>query len=430
MDGIARPPVTGDLGGVLWRTTRMAFPSPPAPVPATPAWDLAGYRRQFPVCDRVVYLNHAAVSPIATPTRVAMQALLTDVEEWGAVHWQQWAEEQDGARATLARFIGAHADEIALLKNTSEGLSTVALGLDWQPGDRVVAMGSEFPSNVYPWLALRDRGVAVQLLREGPQGIDLDQLAHACRGARLLAVSFVQYLSGFRLDLQRVGDICRRTGTLLVVDAIQGLGAFPLDVKQAGIHALAADGHKWLTGPEGAALLYLDRDLLSQVTPREIGWTSVAAGEDFDVLARLERGENPLTWRASAARFEAGTLNTVGFRGLHAAVSLLAEVGGATIATRILGLTERLVQGLLEQGCTILGPRGTPASASPTGDARSGIVSFRSPRLAARSLHRWLQRAEIHCAERGGWLRVAPHFYNSEEEIDRLLDQLKGAPGD
>ncbi|MHB8733873.1 MAG: aminotransferase class V-fold PLP-dependent enzyme [Terriglobales bacterium] len=393
-----------------------------------PGLDLAYYRRQFPVCERLTYLNHAAVSPIATPTRAAMEFLLADVHGWGASHWQQWVEEQQATRVTLARFIGARPEEIALLKNTSEGISSIAQGLDWRPGDRVVALASEFPSNVYPWLALTARGVKVELLREGPEGIELEMLRQACRGARLLAVSFVQYLSGFRLDPQRVGEICRETGTLFFVDAIQGLGAFPLDVKHAGIHALAADGHKWLTGPEGAALLYVDQELLPQLLPHEIGWTSVEHWNDFDVLARLERGEDPLVWRSTAARFEAGTLNTVGIYGLHAAVEFLMGAGTAAIAARILALTDRLVHGLQAEGYSILGPRGNPHARQQGFDSRSGIVSFRCPRRAAAQLNGQLLRAGIQCAARGDWVRVAPHFYNSEQEIDRLLDELKRVP--
>ncbi|MGH9483121.1 MAG: aminotransferase class V-fold PLP-dependent enzyme, partial [Terriglobales bacterium] len=222
-----------------------------------------------------VYFNHAAASPLATTTRKAMERVLAELNQSGPpLDWQAWLTALDRTRHALARLIGAQARDIAFTKNTSEGLCSVAQGLEWARGDRVVSFECEFPANLYPWLALRPRGVELELLPPAALS-DLDRLRQALRGARLLSVSFVQYLSGFRADLEAIGELCHEAGALFVVDAIQGLGAFPVDVRRAGIHALAADGHKWLTGPEGAGFLYVSPELLDQLTPAEVGWLSV-----------------------------------------------------------------------------------------------------------------------------------------------------------
>ncbi|MGH9520049.1 MAG: aminotransferase class V-fold PLP-dependent enzyme, partial [Terriglobales bacterium] len=228
-------------------------------------------RPLFPVAATCAYLNHAAVSPLATPTRRAMEELLATSCGPGVRDWRARFARLEEIRALLARLVGAAPAEIAFTKNTTEALSIVAQGLDWRPGDRVVSFESEFPANLYPWLALRPRGVTVELLPEAAI-LDLDRLRRACRSVRLLSLSFVQYLSGLRADLAAIGAICRETGTLFVVDGIQGLGAFPIDVKACGIHALANGAQKWLMAPEGAGFLFLDQAVLEQFQPREVGW--------------------------------------------------------------------------------------------------------------------------------------------------------------
>src|SRR5579871_3790576 len=233
---------------------------------------------QFPVREHLIYLNHAAVAPVVKRAADAMKHLADDCTQFGSLHYDQWLAAYESLRVAAAKLIGADRSEIALVKNTSEGIATVAIGLDWKPGDRVVAFEEEFPANYFPWKRLESRGVRVTWLSVKDP---LDRIDEACRGARLLAISFVQYLSGYRAPLRAIGDICRRHGCLYLVDAIQGLGAFPIDVKQCGIHALAADGHKWLLGPEGCGILYIDAELQAQVEPVEFGWTNVAQYADY-----------------------------------------------------------------------------------------------------------------------------------------------------
>jgi len=199
------------------------------------------YRDQFPVTERLVYLNHAAVAPLCKPAADAMKRLADDACLYGSLHYDHWLDAYHGLRVAAAALIGAHKSEIAIIKNTSEGIATVAGGLTWSAGDRIVAFEEEFPANYVPWKRLESQGVQIRWLSyQAP----LDQIDEAARGSRLLAISYVQYLSGFRANLKAIGEICARRGVFFFVDAIQGLGAFPLDVREFGIHALAADGHK------------------------------------------------------------------------------------------------------------------------------------------------------------------------------------------
>jgi selenocysteine lyase/cysteine desulfurase len=314
-------------------------------------------------------------------------------------------------RRSLAQLLNADPSEIAFTKNTSEGISMFASGLDWQPGDEVVSIEGEFPANFYPWKALEKRGVVLRLVPADEGRVSLESILGALSSrTRVVTVSFVQYLSGFRLDLEKLGQACAAHGCLLFVDAIQGLGAFPVDVRRANIAGLAADSHKWMLGPEGSAVLYVNREVMERITPSEVGWTTVRHWSDFS--------RRDLSWRDDARRYECGTLNTVGIYGLGAAANLLLEVGIPAIAERVLDLTDRLRAGLLAQDHAVFGPHARAEA--------SGIVSFVPRRGGAeRLLERFLaQRVQV--AARGGMVRIAPHFYNTEEEIDRVLEISRG----
>jgi cysteine desulfurase / selenocysteine lyase len=279
------------------------------------------------------------------------------------------------------------------------------MGLRWRSGDKVVAFREEFPANVYPWQRLAGQGIEVCWLSIFDP---LERIEEACRGARLLAISFVQYLSGFRADLHAIGEICARQGVFFFVDAIQGLGAFPLDVQASRIHALAADGHKWMLGPEGCGVLYVAQELQDQIEPVEFGWTNVAAYADY--------ASRDMTLRPDAARYECGTLNTVGCFGLRAAIEFLLKVGVENVGAAVQALGDQLWTGLAERGYETLGVR-SPASGA-------GIVSFRKEGTEAHLIVRGLKERGFIAAPRQGWVRVSPHFYISPEEIDRFLAEL------
>jgi cysteine desulfurase/selenocysteine lyase len=369
---------------------------------AVPLWNR--YRDQFPVTERLIYLNHAAVAPPCKPATDAMKRLADDACQYGSYHYAEWLDSYEGLRVAAARLINARPDEIAIVKNTSEGIATVAMGLDWRPGDRVVGFQEEFPANYYPWQRLQAKDVKVEWLSATDP---LDRIDEACRGARLLAISFVQYISGFRADLTAIGEICRRRGCFLFVDAIQGLGAFPLDVEAAHIDALAADGHKWMLGTEGCAVLYVRKDRQDEIEPVEFGYTN-AVTADYSV--------RDMTLRPNAGRYEPGTLNTIGIFGLRAAIEFILEVGIDQIAPQVQSLGDHIAEGVVRKGYEVLGSR-TPENGA-------GIVSFRKPGVESHELFERLNTEGIVVAPRSGWVRTSPHFYISPEDVERFLETL------
>lgn len=359
------------------------------------------YREFFPVTRRLIYLNHAAVAPLCLPAAQAMESLTRDAVEWGSLHYSQWMECYDGLRRGAARLVSGAPGEIAIVKNTSEGIATIAMGLDWRAGDRIVAFEGEFPANQYPWRRLESKGVTIEWL---PPTAPLDHIDQAARGARLLSISFVQFLTGFRADLTGIGEICQRRGVIYVVDAIQGLGAFPIDVRAAHIDALAADGHKWLLGPEGCGILYISPRLQEQVEPVEFGWTNVASYNDY--------ASRDMTLRPDAGRYECGTLNTVGCFGLRAAIDFLLEVGIENIAPVVRGLAGQIAGGVRCKGYKVLG------------EPNAGIVSFRKPGVDSAAIVAKLKENAIITAPRAGWVRTSPHFYIAPEDIAKMLELL------
>jgi selenocysteine lyase/cysteine desulfurase len=365
----------------------------------------ARYREEFPVTKELIYLNHAAVAPLCRRAAEAIRWLADDACQFGSLHYDKWMDSYAGVRKAAARLINGSPDEIAIVKNTSEGISIVAAGLDWKAGDRVVAFKEEFPSNYYPWLRLEKRGVQLTWLSIYDP---LEKIAAAIPGARLLAISFVNYLSGYRVDLDAIGRLCHEHGCFYLVDAIQGMGVFPIDVETSYIDALAADGHKWMLGPEGNGVLYVRRKWLDAIEPVEFGWTNPANYADYS--------SRDMTLRSDAGRYECGTLNTVGCFGQRASIEFLLEVGIEKIAAAVMARAGQLEQGLRAKGYDVMIER--------TAVTGSGIVSFRHPVTDAKMIVSELKRNKITAAPRQGWVRLSPHFYIGSEDIDQVLGSL------
>jgi cysteine desulfurase / selenocysteine lyase len=366
------------------------------------------YRNEFPVTKELIYLNHAAVAPLCRRSAEAMKWLADDAMQFGSLHYDKWLATYDGLRAAAARLINAEPGEIAIVKNTSEGVATVALGIDWRAGDRIVAFKEEFPANYFPWLKLAEKGVEITWLSIYDP---LDRIAEAVPGARLLAISYVNYLSGYRVDLDAIGKLCRQHNCFFFVDAIQGMGAFAIDVRRSHIDALAADGHKWMLGPEGNGVLYVRRERLDEIEPAEFGWTNVANYADY--------ASRDMALRSDAGRYECGTLNTIGCFGQRAALEFLLEIGVDEIERAVTALVDQLNGGVRERGYEVMVER-TPATGS-------GIVSFRHPIIDSRMVVSKLREARITAAPRQGWIRTSPHFYLSPDDIARVLDVLPEA---
>jgi cysteine desulfurase/selenocysteine lyase len=372
--------------------------------------DFPALRALFPVTRTYAYFNVAANAPLATPVVAAMDGYLKDLAAHGSRHYRDWFATAARTRERAARLLGAESAEIALVRNTSDGISIVANGLALREGDSVVAVHGDFPANVHPWLRLREERVEVRLVRPDERGrITPQQLVAACDGStKLIAVSWVHYLNGFRIDLDLLAELAARRGILLCVDAIQGLGALELDVRRTPIDFLAADGHKSLLGPEGLGIFYVRKDRLDRLRPTVVSWMSMK--DPFD--AERYRGE----LKPDATRFEFGSTNTAGIYGLAAALELLLETGVPAIERHVKALANRLDDGLRGTGYRVRSPR--------AGRERSGIVAFEPRSGSPGAVAARLLEAGVQVTVRGGAVRAAMHLYNDESDVERLLAAL------
>jgi cysteine desulfurase / selenocysteine lyase len=380
----------------------MERPGPHAVGSYSDAW-----REEFPSCRSAVHMNHAGISPI--PRRVAA-AVRTLAEEALLIDdgiYARWEARVHEVRGAFGRLIGARAEEIAFVRNTSEGLSLVANGCDWSPGDNVVLIADEFPANVYPWWGLAGRGVETRLVPRCELRFTVDDIAALVdRRTRVVSVSEVDWQSGFRANLASIGSFCQERGILFCVDGIQSVGALQVDVGAAAIDCLAAGGHKWLLAPEGCGCLFVAARVVEQLRPTALGWKSVTdAGRYLPYHLDL---------RPDAARFEAGSPAHLGVHALGAALDVLLEVGPRMIEERILATTAKLADGLRRRGATIVSPWGETE--------RSGILNFRLGENA--ELYSALSRAGIICRKRLGGVRLAPHFYNDDSDVERVLEAV------
>ena len=368
------------------------------------------FRRQMPVTKKWAYLDHAAVAPLPGPTRAALADWALDAAENGDISCPAWSRQVEELRALAAELIGGEPAEIALVRNTTEGINLVAEGLPWRPGDNCVTLADEFPSNQYPWMNLADRGVETRRVPTDEGRVNLDRLAAACdRRTRIVTISWVSYSSGWRNDVDRVAEIAHRHGALLFLDAIQALGVFPLDVRRTPVDFLAADGHKWLLGPEGAAIFFTRPEHLDLLRPVGVGWNSVAHPHDF---GRIE-----LVLKDSAARYEGGSYNTAGMIGLRASMALLARFGPHALGERIFEITDMACRRLGEIGAVIVSDR------SPK--HKSGIVVFDLPGKDPEAVRRHCLEQGVVVSCRGGGVRISPHAYNNAADIDRLIEALR-----
>ena len=372
-------------------------------------------QRLFPVTAGSVYAAHAAVAPLPGPVAEAMIEYTQAASGRGQFEHLH-RECESGARRLAAQLMDVDPDEIALAPSTSAGLSTIAAGLDWQPGDSVVASGGDFPSNVYPWTALRARGVDARLVPPHPDGIlhVEDVLSLVDASTRVVALSTVHYCTGARLPLDELAAELRPRGVFFVLDAIQSLGAVPLSFR--AVDAAAADGHKWLLGPQGMGVLYVRRSMWPALRPALVGWKSVQDSHAY--------GSTDGELAHSARRYEPGSLNAVGVVGLHAALRLLTDVGADAVAQRLAALRQLLSGELSSRGLTVVGG---------SADAASPIVAVHGRRPAG-DLVRYLDDRGFIVSLRADptgrlCIRLSPHFYNTDREMKRLCDCIEEAEG-
>src|SRR5687767_2528415 len=385
------------------------------PISSMPAYDIDTLRRtEFPwttAGDRV-YLNHASTGPLPMRAR----AELATWNDWRGEPWRisddMEFQVMDRARALAAKLVGVSSEEIALTTNTSHGLNVAARCLPLRGGDIVLSSDREFPANVYPWMALAREGIHFEQIPCTPSGLpDEEKILDALDRPRvkILTLSWVGFATGYAMDLQRIGRACCERGIYFVVDAIQGVGARPIDVPACNIDILACGGQKWLLSPWGTGFAYIRRELARQLEPREVGWMAVQGSRDFTRLIDYD-----LTWHDDASRFDVGTLPYQDLAAFCASVELLLEVGIQCIATHVGALVDVLMTRLRDAGATII----TPADSA----RRAGIVTVRVKNPARASEK--LSAAGIVCSLREGAIRLSPHLYNSSSDVHRALDVL------
>jgi cysteine desulfurase / selenocysteine lyase len=367
------------------------------------------YRSEFPALREKIQMNHAGVSPTSLRVARAIDAWTSDLVQHGLANERAWEARAEETRVLAARLIGAKPTEIAFVRNTSHGLGLVAEGLHYAPGDEIaVAASLEYPSNVYPWQHLRDRGVVVRELPVTFGGITPEAVACTITPrTRVVALSSVQYATGYRADLDAIGEVCAKAGVLFCVDGIQSVGCTPVDVKRSRIHFLSADSHKWMLGINGIGFLYVDENVTAQVRPVLVGWKSTVNAWDFNA-AHFEL-------RSDASKLEEGSPSYTGIYALAAALELLHEVGVETIEARIGELLTDLDTGLRALGC----------ETGPTPEHRAGILAFTPPHGHASDLAAHLAERRFALSLRRERIRVSPHFYNRSEEISELIETVR-----
>lgn len=370
----------------------------------------------FPITRHCVYLNHAANGPSPRPVARTLHDYVDDTSNFGSVNYERWSEYERGAHRRLASLIHVRPDQVAMTASTGDGLMMVAGGLNWRPGDIIIGAECEFPSNVYPWLNLQEQGVQVHLvkMRENRIAVE-DILANISERTRLVSLSLVEFSTGYRNDIAAIARHCHERGIICGIDAMQALGALEIDAQALGIDYLAAASHKWLLSPQTTGILYVADELLAQLQTARRGWFSVEAPFDFFNY------EQPL--KAGMARFEHSTSNRLPVIGLDAALGVFECIDGGmpAVEERILGLTGHAITGLERLGYPVVSPQDD--------GERSGIVCFKlhpeRQDISPQQLVDELASRNIHLAARSDVVRISPHFYNTLEEIDVLLNALE-----
>ena len=371
---------------------------------------------EFPVTQRYLPLNHAGVAPVCTRASVAAAHFAAKAARLGTAEYGKWMEDLEKVRSLSAWFVGARPEEICFVRNTSHGLSLVAAGLDWKSGDNVVTTDADYPSNIYPWMMLQDRGVELRLVpgaRGKPPGLD-DFARRVDSRTRLLSISHVEFSTGCRFDLKALSDLAHSKGALLCVDAIQSLGVLPVDVEREGIDFLSADGHKWLCSFEGCGIFYCRRAHLERLTPVLVGWNSVVQNHEFESY--------DLRFPNEARKFEEGSLPLVAIFAFQKALELFAEITVSEAGRLALEAAGHIRAGIAPRNLTDLSQQG---SGGP-----SPLVIVGGD-FGVQEMYEKLSKEGVQLAPRGGGLRLSPHFYNTAEDARRfweIFDRLRPAP--
>ncbi|TAN69771.1 MAG: aminotransferase class V-fold PLP-dependent enzyme [Methylobacter sp.] len=371
---------------------------------------------EFPLIDGLVYLNHAAVAPWPKRTSTAVINFADQNTRYGSHFYLDWLNKEAELRVQLQTLLNAPSpDDIALVKNTSEALSFVAYGLAWQVGDNIVSSNEEFPSNRLPWESLADQGVEFRQADLHSADTPEDALfALVDSHTRLLTISSIQFSSGLRLDLERIGEFCKRRGILFCIDAIQSLGAVQFDVQAYQADFVMADGHKWMFGPEGLGVFYTTPEARAKLKLSQYGWHMMKDTHNYE--------NKPWEVHPTARRFECGSPNMLGIHAFSASLSLLLETDMTVVEALVIEKSDYLKEAIDKNGQAIL-------LSAKQHRLKSGIVVFKHRTASNEVLYKYLQENGVVCALRGGGIRFSAHFYNTVEELDRALELIASFPG-
>ncbi len=364
---------------------------------------------EFPLTDELIYLNHAAVAPWPKRTSAAVITFAEQNTRYGSHFYLDWLNKESELRSQLQTLLNAPSvEDIALVKNTSEALSFVAYGLTWQAGDNIVSSNEEFPSNRLPWESLADQGVEFRQADLHSADTPEEALFSLVdRNTRLITISSIQFASGLRMDLERIGEFCKQRGILFCIDAIQSLGAVQFDVQAHHADFVMADGHKWMFGPEGFRRFYTTPAARDKLKLTQYGWHMMKDTHNYE--------NKPWEVHPTARRFECGSPNMLGIHAFSASLSLLLETGMAAVESLVLGNAGHIMDGIAKNEHLVL-------LSERQSRLQSGIVTFNHRTVANGVLYKYLQENGVVCALRGGGIRFSPHFYNTLEEIDRAVE--------
>jgi len=374
-------------------------------------------RSYFPYLKKgIIYFNHASTGPITTKVKERIEAFLTERSEEKIDDYYAFKDVADETKTMIGEMINCEGDRIAFLDNTTNGIIWLAQGINWKSGDRIILNDVEFPANVYPFLQLKEKGVEVDFIKSKNGIVTAEEVIDAIKpDTKLISISFVQFLSGYRVDLEKIGKACKEHGIIFSVDAIQGLGAVRLDIEKCNIDFLASGTQKWLLGLQGLAFIYIRKELQDKMKTAPIGW--LAVNDAWDLL------NFDLTTKETAERFQPGTLNNLGIYAFNSSMKFLKEFGFDEIEKQVLSNSKYFIEQLASIGYK------SPLLSQPEKHL-SGIVSFSQKDgipegKSAEKIFEHLSSKKIVCSLREGYIRFAPHFYNTKQEIDKVVDELR-----
>ena len=367
-------------------------------------------RSYFPYLKNgIIYFNHASTAPINTGAKKRIDEFVKERSEFANDDYWAFKAVADETKTMIGEMINCSEERIAFLDNTTNGIIWLAQGIDWNAGDRIILNDVEFPANVYPFIQLKEKGVEIDFIKSTNGIVTAEEIIDAIQPrTKLISISFVQFLSGYRIDLEKIGKVCREKEIIFSVDAIQGLGAVRLDVEKYNIDFLASGTQKWLLGLQGLAFFYVRKELQDKLKSAPIGWLAVK--DAWNLL------DFNLTTKETAERFQPGTLNNLGIYAFNSSMKLFNEFGFDEIEEQVLNNSEYFIQELAKIGYKL-------PLLSIQKEYLSGIVSFRSDN--AQKIFDHLNQKKIVCSLREGYIRFAPHFYNTKQEIDLVVDTLK-----